>query len=319
MAKLLWLCILAIQLMRSAAFVHSPTCPIGYFSTPVSCQPNRPGSCQVSRPSRTDDAALARRYARGSLLRTDAVNSEYERQDEIGRKSPSMCSSPRSSASSVSEWRRNLGSGGNVKRSTIPTRAGAVLTASALAAGLAITILTPGLALAATKAVVESTAALGAADEHLHIGQKIAKFCQGSGLPDWVTLMAISAMPVVELRGGVPVGLWMGMPILKTFGLCVSGNMIPIPIILVALRSQFVQRLAKPVLDRARAKASSFGDEKSQALALTLFVGIPLPGTGAWTGAMGAFLLGIPFGKVMDVYPKICCPASRTHGCSLGR
>lgn len=109
--------------------------------------------------------------------------------------------------------------------------------------------------------------------------------------------MVISAMPVVELRGGVPVGIWMGMPIVKVFTLCVAGNMIPIPLILLALRSSFVQKLAKPVLDRAREKAAGFGDEKSQALALTLFVGIPLPGTGAWTGAMGAFLLGMPFQK----------------------
>lgn len=169
----------------------------------------------------------------------------------------------------------------------------AVLTASAVAAGLAVAAFAPGPAAAAAKAV--TTAAIGG--EHLHAGQKIANFFRRGGLPDWATLMAISAMPVVELRGGVPVGIWMGMPTARVFGLCVAGNMIPIPVILLALKSGFVQRLAKPVLDRAREKASSFGDEESQALALTLFVGIPLPGTGAWTGAMGAFLLGMPFQK----------------------
>lgn len=169
----------------------------------------------------------------------------------------------------------------------------AALTASALAAGLAVAVLAPGPAAAAVKAIVA-----GSEDEvHLHVGQKVANFFRRGGLPDWATLMTISAMPVVELRGGVPVGIWMGMPIAKVFGLCVAGNMIPIPIILLALRSSFVQKLAKPVLDRAREKAAGFGDEKSQALALTLFVGIPLPGTGAWTGAMGAFLLGMPFQK----------------------
>jgi Putative small multi-drug export protein len=61
-------------------------------------------------------------------------------------------------------------------------------------------------------------------------------------------------MPVVELRGGVPVGLWMGLPIAKVFGLCVAGNMVPIPLILLALRSDFVQKALKPFLDRARAK-----------------------------------------------------------------
>lgn len=172
----------------------------------------------------------------------------------------------------------------------------AALTASALVAGLAVAVLAPGSAAAAVKAIVA-----GSEDEaHLHVGQKVANFFRRGGLPDWATLMTISAMPVVELRGGVPVGIWMGMPIAKVFGLCVAGNMIPIPIILLALRSSFVQKLAKPVLDRAREKAAGFGDEKSQALALTLFVGIPLPGTGAWTGAMGAFLLGMPFRKASE-------------------
>eukprot|EP00903_Cladosiphon_okamuranus_P009726 g9248.t1 len=188
-------------------------------------------------------------------------------------------------------------SGGRLQpsRGSLATPRFAALAASALAAGLAVAALAPGPAAAAVKAIVA-----GSEDEvHLHLGQKVANFFRQGGLPDWATLMTISAMPVVELRGGVPVGVWMGMPIAKVFGLCVTGNMIPIPVILLALRSSFVQKLAKPVLDRAREKAAGFGDEKSQALALTLFVGIPLPGTGAWTGAMGAFLLGMPFEKAM--------------------
>lgn len=187
-------------------------------------------------------------------------------------------------------------SSGLPSRRVLSTPRLAAVAASALAAGLAVAVLAPGPAAAAVKAIVA-----GSEDEvHLHVGQKIANFFRQGGLPDWATLMTISAMPVVELRGGVPVGIWMGMPIAKVFGLCVAGNMIPIPIILLALRSSFVQKLAKPVLDRAREKAAGFGDEKSQALALTLFVGIPLPGTGAWTGAMGAFLLGMPFQKVRE-------------------
>lgn len=192
----------------------------------------------------------------------------------------------------------NEGGGAAAIRSSsqrAPVRVAAV-AASALAAGLAVAVFAPGPAAAAIKTAASAAVGDG---EHLHVGQKIANFFRRGGLPDWATLMAISAMPVVELRGGVPVGIWMGMPIAKVFGLCVAGNMVPIPIILLALRSAFVQKLAKPVLDRAREKAAGFGDEKSQALALTLFVGIPLPGTGAWTGAMGAFLLGMPFQKAM--------------------
>lgn len=204
-------------------------------------------------------------------------------------------------ASGLSELDLNCNRKSNNKNvSQSPSRF-AALAASALAAGFAVAVFAPGPAAAAAKAV--ATAAGSA--EHLHVGQKIANFFRRGGLPDWATLMTISAMPVVELRGGVPVGIWMGMPIAKVFGLCVAGNMIPIPIILLALRSGFVQKLAKPVLDRAREKAAGFGDEKSQALALTLFVGIPLPGTGAWTGAMGAFLLGMSFQKVTAVFGAV--------------
>ncbi|KAG5175079.1 putative small multi-drug export protein-domain-containing protein [Tribonema minus] len=157
-------------------------------------------------------------------------------------------------------------------------------------------MLQPERALAAVRVVTAAAAA--APEEHLHVGQKIAMYCRTTGnLPDWLTIALISAMPVVELRGGIPVGLWMGLPIAKVFGLCVAGNMVPIPLILLALRSSAVQNVLKPFLDRARSKAKEFGDAEKQAVALLLFVGIPLPGTGAWTGAMIASILGMPVAK----------------------
>ncbi|CAN0056383.1 unnamed protein product, partial [Ectocarpus fasciculatus] len=225
------------------------------------------------------------------------VPRHHSQQEAQGRDAPEherpVPAAAAAARLSTFEPENNLARLSSRKKKPLFTPRFAALTASALAVGLAVSVLAPGTASAAVKAIVAGTE-----DEaHLHVGQKVAKFFRRGGLPDWATLMTISAMPVVELRGGVPVGIWMGMPIAKVFGLCVAGNMIPIPIILLALRSSFVQKLAKPVLDRAREKAAGFGDEKSQALALTLFVGIPLPGTGAWTGAMGAFLLGMPFQK----------------------
>ncbi|CAM9518238.1 unnamed protein product [Ascophyllum nodosum] len=185
------------------------------------------------------------------------------------------------------------------KRDQLPRLSGrfAAICASALALGFAVTVLGSSSACAAAKAA--ATVVAEGAEKPLHIGQKIAQFFRRGGLPDWATLMAISALPVVELRGGVPVGIWMGLPITQVFALCVVGNMIPIPAILFVLKSPFVRKVAKPVLSRAREKAEEFGDAQSQALALTLFVGIPLPGTGAWTGAMGASLLEMPFHKAM--------------------
>mmetsp|Transcript_6423 Transcript_6423/g.9628 ORF Transcript_6423/g.9628 Transcript_6423/m.9628 type:complete len:284 (-) Transcript_6423:24-875(-) len=145
---------------------------------------------------------------------------------------------------------------------------------------------------------VKVLACISSAGQKLHVGQKIALYLQSSTrLPDWATIMLISSMPVVELRGGIPVGLWMNLPIQKVLFLCVAGNMLPVPLILLALKSNFVQNGLKGFLDRARKKSASFGDSEKQLTALLFFVGIPLPGTGAWTGAMISSVLGMPFDK----------------------
>jgi hypothetical protein len=88
-------------------------------------------------------------------------------------------------------------------------------------------------------AVGKKTAAVtaAAAPEHLHVGQKIANYFRTFGLPDTAILAIISAMPVVELRGAVPVGVWMGLPITTVLPVCVLGNMAPIVPILFLLRN----------------------------------------------------------------------------------
>mmetsp|Transcript_13067 Transcript_13067/g.23636 ORF Transcript_13067/g.23636 Transcript_13067/m.23636 type:complete len:161 (-) Transcript_13067:131-613(-) len=103
-------------------------------------------------------------------------------------------------------------------------------------------------------------------------------------------------MPVVELRGAVPVGVWMGLPITKVLPVCVMGNMAPIIPLLFLLRNDKLKNLMSPILSRAEKKSASLGvgSIEKQWASLAAFVGIPLPGTGAWTGAMGAFLLGMP-------------------------
>jgi len=126
-----------------------------------------------------------------------------------------------------------------------------------------------------------------------------ALFFQKTGLPNWVVLMLISATPAVELRGGVPVGNWMGISPLATFLICVIGNMLPIAPTLLALRSSFVKKLAAPLLKRAEHKLAGLPKGQSRTLALMLFVGVPAPGTGAWTGAIIAYLLDMPFATAM--------------------
>lgn len=135
--------------------------------------------------------------------------------------------------------------------------------------------------------------------EHLHLGQKVALFFQQSGLPDWAVLALISATPAVELRGGVPVGNWMGLAPATTFAICVIGNMLPIAPMLLVLRSSFFRQLAAPLLKRAEKKLAGLPTGQSRTLALALFVGVPAPGTGAWTGAIIAYLLDMPFATAM--------------------
>lgn len=280
------------QLAMTAAFLSSPKIAPVLVSPSSSYSPlQRPQLPHPAVQRQTGHTAAASLVLR-HRIQQQARDCEALRNDSDELTVPRTLESGRNIA--VEETDRSCRS--QPSRRSLATPRFAALAASSLVAGLAVAVLATGPAAAAVKAVVA-----GSEDEvHLHLGQKVANFFRQGGLPDWATLMTISAMPVVELRGGVPVGIWMGMPIAKVFGLCVAGNMIPIPVILLALRSSFVQKLAKPVLDRAREKAAGFGDEKSQALALTLFVGIPLPGTGAWTGAMGAFLLGMPFQKVRE-------------------
>jgi ferredoxin--NADP+ reductase len=162
------------------------------------------------------------------------------------------------------------------------------LRRTALALAMLTLCASPALA-AKSKAVKETV-------EHLHTGQKVANFFSNLGLPKWAVLATISAMPVVELRGAIPVGVWMGLPIYQVFLICVIGNMVPIIPILFLLRNDALKKLMSPILKKAEKKASGLGvgSLEKQWVSLAAFVGIPLPGTGAWTGAMGAFLLGMP-------------------------
>ena len=91
-------------------------------------------------------------------------------------------------------------------------------------------------------------------------------------------------------------GVWMGLPITSVLPVCVLGNMAPIIPLMFLLRNDKLKKLMSPILSRAEKKSASLGvgSIEKQWASLAAFVGIPLPGTGAWTGAMGAFLLGMP-------------------------
>lgn len=112
----------------------------------------------------------------------------------------------------------------------------------------------------------------------------------------------ISMIPLVEIRGGVPVALGMGLPLIPSIIACVLGNMLPVPIIYFFARKfllwgaeqRYIGKFCAFFLnkgERAGQKLVAKTGRKGLAFALMIFVGIPLPGTGAWTGTLGASFL----------------------------
>lgn len=128
---------------------------------------------------------------------------------------------------------------------------------------------------------------------HESLPSKIAAFLRERGVRDELVVLFASALPVVELRGGIPLGFILGLHPIQIFLLSLIGNMLPVIPVALLLKSPFVQRIASGMLERARRKAETVGNSSSRAKALALFVGVPLPGTGAWTGCLVAFVLGM--------------------------
>lgn len=127
----------------------------------------------------------------------------------------------------------------------------------------------------------------------------------------------ISMIPILELRGALLVaGPILGVPVAKAIPLCVIGNIIPVPFILLLITPIFKwlkgTRLFRPMVTKLENKAMSKSDqiEKYEFWGLVLFVGIPLPGTGAWTGSLIAALLGIKFKKAFPAVIIGICMAT---------
>ena len=113
----------------------------------------------------------------------------------------------------------------------------------------------------------------------------------------------ISMVPIVELRGGLLSASLFNIDIVKAIWICVIGNIIPVPFILLLITPVFQwlkqTKLFRPLVEKLESKAMGKSEqiEKYEFWGLVLFVGIPLPGTGAWTGSLIASLLGIKFKK----------------------
>lgn len=119
----------------------------------------------------------------------------------------------------------------------------------------------------------------------------------GTFLPKELFVFFVSMLPLIELRGGVFISSALKIPLIKSNIICILGNIIPIPFILFFIKKifEFMKKhnILKGLVTKleSRAAKKSSGVEKGEFIFLLLFVGIPLPGTGAWTGALIASLL----------------------------
>ena len=116
-----------------------------------------------------------------------------------------------------------------------------------------------------------------------------------------VIVFLLAATPVVEVRGSIPLGLYFGLDPLKTYLLSIAGSILPILPVLLGLNYLTAWLRKIPTLDKffvwlfARTRAKSKLVERFETIGLMLFVAVPLPGTGVWTGCVAAYLFGLSY------------------------
>lgn len=124
-------------------------------------------------------------------------------------------------------------------------------------------------------------------------------------LKNYLIIFLISMVPLIELRGAIPYAVLFDLPLLPSYIICIIGNMLPVPIIFLFARKVLEWGADKPVIGKFFTFCLEKGHKGGEKLlskagrglfvALLLFVGIPLPGTGAWTGTLAASLLDMDF------------------------
>ncbi len=125
----------------------------------------------------------------------------------------------------------------------------------------------------------------------------------GQYIPAELVTFLVSLLPILECRGGIIVGRLLGLPLASTIFFSVLGNILPIPFILLFIKKIFAWLKPTKLFGKLVCKLEDRAMKKSDALAkgefwgLLVFVGVPLPGTGAWTGALIASLLGVKIKK----------------------
>ncbi len=121
-----------------------------------------------------------------------------------------------------------------------------------------------------------------------------------------ISTFFISMVPVIELRGAIPIGTGMGLPLWLAIFISIIGNMVPVPFIIVFIRKIFeLMRKKLPKLDGLVSKLEARADKHKETVlkyefwGLFVLVAIPLPGTGAWTGALVAAMMDMRLKKAV--------------------
>lgn len=120
----------------------------------------------------------------------------------------------------------------------------------------------------------------------------------------WIAF--ISMVPLIELRGAIPVSQALGLPVIPSFVICIIANMLPVPVIFFFARKflewgqdkKFIGGICRFFLEKGSKGGRKLEEKAGRTglfIALLLFVGIPVPGTGAWTGTLAASMLDMKF------------------------
>ena len=124
----------------------------------------------------------------------------------------------------------------------------------------------------------------------------------GSGIPDWLEVLAFAALPISELRGAIPWAIIkLHFPWYYAFLLAIIGNILPVPFILLFLNAfsrllskiDLFEKMLNWLFERTRRRGKIIN--RYERIGLILFVAIPFPVTGAWTGTLAAVLFGLEF------------------------
>ena len=123
----------------------------------------------------------------------------------------------------------------------------------------------------------------------------------------YLYVFLISILPVIELRGAIPVGYASGFPMIPNYIVSIAGNLLPVPFILLLVpkiiswlgksKVKLFNRVSEFLVNKAQKNTEKI--TKYAVWGLFLFVAIPLPGTGAWTGSLVASMINMPFKKSM--------------------